>query len=127
MNTHHIVSGKYLPKEDARIDLNLVTLCSTCHGRLEGAHIERQLAETGRDDALGIVEFLKGRRRNVHGIARELDLPEERVESLVDHLERMCCIGHIQGRVYRAICPATAHATAVKYERHREQGADRAP
>ena len=91
--------GKYLPKTDARLDLNLITGCGTCHTRLEGAHVERQFAETDRHEALRVLRVLKEGGQTVYALERELDLPEERLRSLVSQLERMNCLwtrGNVQ-------------------------------
>lgn len=116
MNAHHIVPGKHLSKSDARVDLNLVTLCGTCHANLEGVHVEQQLAEIGQHDGLRILEFLKGQQQSIHWISRELKLPENRVESLVDQLQSMNCVRNIRGQADRAICPAVSNSAAKKYE-----------
>ncbi|WP_425607717.1 HNH endonuclease [Natrononativus amylolyticus] len=116
MSTHHIVPGKYLPKSDARVDLNLVTLCRTCHGSLEGVHVERQLAAIGRDDTLQVLEFLKGRRRNIRRVSKELDIPKERVESLIHQLECMNLVYSPGGQTYRAYCPAVSASLVQQYE-----------
>lgn len=116
MEVHHIVAGKYLPKSGARVDLNLVTLCGTCHGNLEGTHVERQLAETGRNDALQILNLLKDRQRRVPSISRKTELSEDRVRVLVDHLHSMNCIINSEREFYKAVCPATVKS---KVERAR--------
>ncbi|MDG5820194.1 HNH endonuclease [Natronococcus sp. A-GB7] len=114
MAAHHIVPGKYLPKADARLDLNLVTVCGTCHNRLEGAHVERQFAKTDRDEALRVLRVLKEGGQTVYTLERELDLPEERLRSLVSQLERMNCLRTRENVRYRAACPGTAWSALEK-------------
>lgn len=114
MEVHHIVPGKYLPKSDARVGLNLVTVCSTCHGRLEGSHVERQLAETGRDNALQILNLLKSRRQNMSSVSRKVEFSEDSVRILVDQLKSMNCVTNPEQEFYEAICPATFKSVVEK-------------
>lgn len=114
METHHIVPGKYLPKADARVGLNLVTVCGTCHSWLEGAHVGYQLAETGRDEALRVLTSLEGRGHSVRSISRELELSEKRVQSVLSQLERMNCVTSVGNARYRRVCPATAKSAAER-------------
>ena len=107
MEVHHIVPGKLLPKSAARVGLNLVTVCGTCHENLEGSHVEHQLAETGREDALSILNLLKNRQRSVTSISCETGLSEDRVRVLVTQLESMNCVTNSKQDFYRAVCPAT--------------------
>lgn len=83
MEVHYIVPGKYLPKADARLDPNLVTVCGNCHNHLKGAHVERQFAETDRNEALRVLRVLKESEQTLYALERELDLPEEQLRSLV--------------------------------------------
>ena len=48
LQTHHIVNGRNLTVADARIGLNLTTVCYRCHARLEGEPAEKQFRATGR-------------------------------------------------------------------------------
>lgn len=114
MEVHHIVPGKYLPKSDARVDLNLVTVCVTCHRNLEGSHIERQLAETSREDALQILNLLKNRPQSGTSISRQVELSEEQVRVLMDHLQSMNCVTKSEREFYRTVCPATFKSTVEK-------------
>ncbi|WP_339104218.1 HNH endonuclease [Haloterrigena salinisoli] len=114
LETHHIVPGKYLPKSDARVGLNLVTVCESCHGFLEGSHVEWQLAEIGRDDALQILTVLKERRLTPHHLSRKLDISEDRIRSLVSLLERMNCLTTQGDGRYRTVCPATSKSRVRK-------------
>jgi ferredoxin len=117
MEVHHIVPGKFLPKADARLDLNLVTLCGSCHSRLEGAHVERQFAETDRDDALHILQALKEREQSLHSLARDVGLSKERLRPLVSQLERLNCLQTCGRARYRATCPGAAWSAAEKVRR----------
>lgn len=114
LEVHHIVAGKYLPKSMARVDLNLVTVCVTCHRKLEGAHVERQLAETGRDDALRILNLLKNRRKTVASVSRETELSKDRVRVLMDQLQSINCVTTPEHEFYEAVCPATLKSSVEK-------------
>ena len=116
MEVHHIVPGKYLPKSAARVDLNLVTVCGTCHRNLEGSHVERQFAETDRDEALQILNLLKDRRRSVPSIARKAELSEDRVRVLVNQLQSMNCVTNPEQEFYQAVCPARVKSTVEQYK-----------
>lgn len=61
LEVHHIVKGKHLPITDSRIDLNLVTVCSECHGWLEsqGVTVEDQFRAVGRQDVADALSLLK--------------------------------------------------------------------
>ncbi|MDG5761534.1 HNH endonuclease [Natronococcus sp. A-GB1] len=121
MAVHHIVPGKYLPKADARLDLNLVTGYGTCHTRLEGAHVERQFAETDRHEALRVLRVLKERGQTVYALERELEIPEERLRSLVSQLERMNCLQTRENVWYRAVCPGAAWSALEKLQSELER------
>lgn len=118
METHHLVPGKFLPKADARVDLNLVTVCGSCHGRLEGSHIERQFAETDRNEALRVLRILKERERSPYSLSRELELSDERIRSIISQLDRMNCLTDRGSVRYRATCPATAQSVVERTKRH---------
>ena len=127
METHHIVPGKYLPKADARVDLNLVTVCGTCHSHIEGAHVERQFKETGRDNALTILRMLKEKEHSLRFLCRTLDLSDEVVRTTMSQLEQMNCVTNIGSARYQATCPATAKSAAerarmqLEFEQERRQ------
>ncbi|ELY63488.1 HNH endonuclease [Natrinema versiforme] len=112
MEAHHLVPGKYLSKPDARVELNLIAVCESCHGYLEGSHIEWQLNEIGRDDALQILSVLKERSLSPYLLSQKLETSEDCVRSLVSQLERMNCVTAQGGGRYRTVCPATAKSTA---------------
>ena len=114
METHHIVPGKYLPKADARVDLNLVTVCGTCHSHLEGAPVEHQFKEIGRDNALTILRTLKEQEYSLHFLCRNLDLSDEQIQTIVPQLEQMNCITSRGSARYRATCPATSKSAAER-------------
>jgi len=112
MEAHHLVPGKYLPKPAARVELNLIAVCESCHGSLEGSHVEWQLAEIGRDEALQLLQLLKEQELTPHHLSRKLDLSEDRIRSIISQLERMnCVIPQGDGR-YRTVCPARAKSLA---------------
>ena len=111
---HHIVPGKYLPKADARLDLNLVMVCGNCHNHFEGAHVGRQFAETDRNEALRVLRALKESEQTLYALEREIDLPEERLRSLVSQLERMNCLRTRENIWYRAACPGVAWSAVEK-------------
>ncbi|MFD1562801.1 HNH endonuclease [Haloarchaeobius amylolyticus] len=123
METHHIVSGKYLPKADARVDLNLVTVCGTCHSHLERAPVEQQFKEIGRDNALTILRTLKEQEYSLHFLCRNLDLSDEQIQTIVPQLEQMNCITSRGSARYRATCPATSKSAAerARVQWHLEQ------
>ncbi len=107
-------SRKVSTKVRCPLGLNLVTVCEPCHGFLEGAHVEWQLAEIGRDDALRILTVLKEWRLTSHLFSRKLDISENCVRSLVSLLEWMSCLTTQGDGWYQTVCPATSKSRVGK-------------
>ena len=93
---HHIVPGKCLPNADARLDLDLVTVCGNCHNHFEGAHAERRFAETDRNEALRVPRALKQSEQTLYA------------------LESMNCLRTRENIWYRAACPGVAWSAVEK-------------
>lgn len=91
LEVHHIVPGKQLPKEDARIDLNLITVCSSCHGWLEqqGVFVPEQFKEVGREDVATILEELADANATISDLCDSVGASEDHLNDLLDDLRRL--------------------------------------
>lgn len=85
--------------ENARTDLNLVTLCSRCHERMEGRKYKIQFAEIGEIDIAAMLELLEEGRCNPAYMADELDKSQEYIRERLRELKR---IGLVK-KVYRGL------------------------
>ncbi|MFC6720907.1 HNH endonuclease [Natrialbaceae archaeon GCM10025810] len=91
LQAHHIVPGKKLPKDDARIDLNLITVCSSCHGWLEkqGVHTPTQFEEVGREDVSAILEELTENSATASDLCEVSGLSGSDLDDLLNDLRRL--------------------------------------
>lgn len=63
MAVHYIVPGKYLPKSNARLNLDLVTVCETCHGYLEDFMLDTSWLRSAVEfDATGVANGMTVRQ-----------------------------------------------------------------
>lgn len=59
IEVHHIVKGRDLPKTRARMDCNLVSLCSRCHNVIERRSPEEQFMLVGEEELADTLVLLK--------------------------------------------------------------------
>lgn len=98
--THHIVKGDYLPVDDARIDLNLVTLCTRCHGRIEGNRVESQFHAIGREDVAAVLTLIKEGRVTPWFVDSHTDVSVLQAYSILEQLERLGLVHRLDGSLY---------------------------
>lgn len=98
--THHIVKGRHLPKTDARLWVNLVAVCDSCHGRLEGNPYPSQFREVGRELTANVLEMLNEGRVTPGYVSNQLGVGMLEAFGQLEYLCRLQLAMRLYGMLY---------------------------